>query len=394
MIDEYYKEIEALTDKVNSPILVRHIQSKEFFVKKVYPLYLTEKLEKLKQINHRHLPKIQELVPMENELWVYEEFIHGKNLKELMLVAPITPFTTEKILTIAENVTHALSVLHKRNIIHRDIKLTNIMISTDNVVKLIDFDAIRFYNGAKEQDTVNLGTMGFAAPEHFGFSETDERSDLYSLGVVLNVCDTHQYPTKEISQNPYLKPLITKSIKLDPADRFQTADEMNQAIQHQLNAFQNKQKASAPTIHLAKKKAQTTEKKVHYPSPQPKKTKFLHSIPGFRSNIYWKKVVAVCGYCFLLLCYIILAFPTKGNLRDGLLDCLHFTTIFVLPILFFSNFLGIRKKIPVIQPNRPSSKLVSYALLALIWFAFVGTLLQLTENLYSPSYVESRKDVE
>lgn len=62
----HYKEIEALTEKENGPVLVRNIQTKEFFVRKKYALTLQNRLEKLSLITHPHLPKIEEIVTSNN----------------------------------------------------------------------------------------------------------------------------------------------------------------------------------------------------------------------------------------------------------------------------------------------------------------------------------------
>ena len=229
----HYKELEPLTHKENSPILVRNTSTKEFLVKKRYDVSLYTNLERLKEINHPHLPKILEIVKNDQELWLYEEYIHGKNGNELLLQNQLTD--TQLILELGKAVTEALMVLHEKNIIHRDIKPSNIMVTNDGIVKLVDFDAIRFYDGSKENDTIHLGTIGFASPEQYGFAETDERSDLYSLGIVLNVCSTNSFPKEHLTTNPFLKELVVKATKIDPLNRYQTAAEMHTAIVTQLN---------------------------------------------------------------------------------------------------------------------------------------------------------------
>lgn len=73
--------------------------------------------------------------------------------------------------------------LHKNGIVHRDIKPSNLLLGADGHIRLIDFDAARETKTDAEQDTRLLGTKGYAPPEQYGFAQTDERADIYALGV-------------------------------------------------------------------------------------------------------------------------------------------------------------------------------------------------------------------
>ena len=91
----------------------------------------------------------------------------------------------DSIYHIISGVLDVLSKLGEMNppVIHRDIKPDNIMIDRDRKVYLVDFNISRELDGTKVRDTVAMGTRGFAAPEQYGFSESDIRTDFYSLGV-------------------------------------------------------------------------------------------------------------------------------------------------------------------------------------------------------------------
>lgn len=123
------------------------------------------------------------MIPNGNQLIVYEEYINGKNLADLMKAN--ATFEADEVTRLMLMLSDALTELHANAIIHRDIKPSNIMISSDGVLKLIDFDASRVFEVGKNQDTVNLGTIGYAAPEQYGYSQTDVRSDIYSIGVLM-----------------------------------------------------------------------------------------------------------------------------------------------------------------------------------------------------------------
>lgn len=112
-----------------------------------------------------------------------EEFIQGDTLGFLLQDALFFPEETKKIV---RQVCRALWVLHSIGAVHRDVKPENIILRGDNAV-LIDFDAARFHKPENSADTQILGTTGFAAPEQYGLSQSDIRTDIYALGVLINV---------------------------------------------------------------------------------------------------------------------------------------------------------------------------------------------------------------
>lgn len=119
---------------------------------------------------------------------------------------------------------YGLSHLHKLGIVHRDIKPSNVIRQSSGGFKLIDFDVARLRNTkVEDQDTVLLGTRGYAPPEQYGYSQTDRRSDIYSLGVTVDELLGEDY-------QGYLRPVIRKCRALDPAMRYQSVEEVIHAI--------------------------------------------------------------------------------------------------------------------------------------------------------------------
>ena len=95
------------------------------------------------------------------------------------------------------------------------------MISNNKVVKIVDFDISRIEKINQNKDTEVLGTVGFASPEHFGFSQTDQRADIYALGIMLYemITGTKPYPgtfsaetLNIIKKGKYIKPQCTAFI--------------------------------------------------------------------------------------------------------------------------------------------------------------------------------------
>ncbi len=103
-----------------------------------------------------------------------------------------TPAETRKITL---QLCNALWMLHKLGAVHRDIKPENVIVRGSEAV-LIDFDASRIFKSEMSHDTQILGTTGYAAPEQYGISQTDERADIYSVSVLLNIMLTGKHPSK------------------------------------------------------------------------------------------------------------------------------------------------------------------------------------------------------
>lgn len=118
-------------------------------------------------------------------------------------------------------------------VIHRDIKPENIILSPGGTPGLVDFDIARTYQPGRDADTVMMGTRSTAAPEQYGFAQSDPRTDLYALGVTLRWMVTGSYRPDALDGAPCparLKRLLRRSAAFDPADRFPTAASMGAAL--------------------------------------------------------------------------------------------------------------------------------------------------------------------
>jgi serine/threonine protein kinase len=126
-------------------------------------------------------------------------------------------------------------------VIFRDLKPDNVIVTPSGELKLIDFGIARFFKPGQTHNTVNLGTPGYASPEHGGKGQTDPRSDVYSLGVMLHQMVTGYDPTATPFTLPparslnatvpqYVEDAIRRATQLQPAQRFQTVAEFRQAL--------------------------------------------------------------------------------------------------------------------------------------------------------------------
>lgn len=182
--------------------------------------------EILKNLSHPNLPRILSVEQDGESCCVIEEFINGMTVADNLQNGL---YTEKGVRTVAKEVCSALDALHSRNIIHRDIKPENIMIDSKGDVKLIDFDAARIYKSYKSEDTSFIGTAGFAAPEQFGINQTDPRSDIFALGILMNVMLTGEHPSKKLYRGK-LTTIIDKCIKLDPNARFRNVRELHSKL--------------------------------------------------------------------------------------------------------------------------------------------------------------------
>ena len=177
----------------------------------------------LKELNNSHVPQIYRLIERDGNLIVIEEHIDGQTLEDFLIYRQIDETLAEKILI---QLCDCLEVFHAKNIIHRDLKPSNIMLTEKNTVKLIDFGIARLFKPENSSDTEFMGTRGYAPPEQFGlfdFGQTDNRSDIYSLGITIKTLLGDDY-------DGYLRKILDKCTVLEPIQRFQSAEELRKAI--------------------------------------------------------------------------------------------------------------------------------------------------------------------
>lgn len=108
------------------------------------------------------------------------------------------PFSEAEAVRLCISLCDALQLLHAQTppVIHRDIKPQNVIFTKEHTLALINFDAARRYQREQKRDTVFLGTQATAAPEQFGYQQTDQRSDIYSTGILLLFLCTGSYERK------------------------------------------------------------------------------------------------------------------------------------------------------------------------------------------------------
>jgi serine/threonine protein kinase len=173
------------------------------------------------------IPHIKKIYESQGKLIVDEEYIEALTLDDYKKRQPLTH---KQIISIMNQLLDILDVLHHHDpiIVHRDIKPENIYYDGEKII-LGDFDIARFYEAKHTVDTTILGSIGYAAPEQFGFSQTSVTTDLYSCGVLLNVLATGYMPSVSLVKGMF-RPIVKRATEINPADRYQSAKEMKRSL--------------------------------------------------------------------------------------------------------------------------------------------------------------------
>lgn len=156
-----------------------------------------------------------------------EEYVEGKRLLDLLSSKPLNNKIACKYVS---QICDALIFLHSIGIIHRDIKPSNVIIKDDGTAVLIDLSIARFIN-EQENDTQDLGTPGFAAPEQFGISQSSMATDIYGLVVLLNIMLTGSHPSIDLPKGR-LKKVVEKATSTQISKRYKDAEKFKRAIKH------------------------------------------------------------------------------------------------------------------------------------------------------------------
>ena len=232
-----YELMECLAhNEIGETLLVKERRTGELFVSKCYtgqaiPAGATES-SLLRSIQHESLPSFTGEYRNEKMICVVRGFVDGMPFDRYLQQNTLT---VRQIIDIIIQLCDILTFLHSQTppIIHRDIKPGNIVINEQGRVTLIDFGISRTYNENSQEDTRCFGTRYFAAPEQYGFTQTDPRSDIFSLGMLLYWMLTGKLDIEEAGRsisNRRLLAVINKCTAFDPKDRFKNASQVKDAL--------------------------------------------------------------------------------------------------------------------------------------------------------------------
>ncbi|MGH9604986.1 MAG: serine/threonine protein kinase [Terracidiphilus sp.] len=249
------------------------ISGREEAMKVLLPDYASEpelaarfvgEIRTLAVLEHPNIAQLRTAFQFENQLVMVMALVEGVTLESL---AAERRTSVEQVLEYSSQVLSALSYAHSRGVTHRDIKPANIMITSHGLVKLMDFGIAKSTEDLHlTRPGTTMGSIYYMSPEQVRGSTVDARSDIYSFGVTLyemltgrrpfqaetsfSVLNAHlkEAPIPPVQINPALPPALNQivlcAMAKEPTDRFQSADEMRNAIR----GVQRPAQAAAPAV--------------------------------------------------------------------------------------------------------------------------------------------------
>ena len=189
--------------------------------------------ERVREIDDACLPRVREVYELPDRLAVVCDYVAGTTVRER--VRGSGPMSVGEAADVAAEVCAAAGLLHARGLVHRDISPGNVVLADDGV-HLLDLGIARERTEGASRDTTRLGTWGYAAPEQFGFAQTDARSDVYSIGRLLGfmLCgveasdDSFDAAVGELGEAE--RRVIGRACAFEPSARYQSADELAAAL--------------------------------------------------------------------------------------------------------------------------------------------------------------------
>lgn len=333
------------------------------------------------------LPRVFEYYALEENNAVIMECVPGETLQAVVercgasfiLAADLFPRLCD-----------AVSEVHtkfKPPLIHRDLKPSNVMVSQENLT-IIDFGIARSFKRDGEEDTHHFGTRAYAPPEQFGFGQTDERSDVYALGMLLYFCLTGKTPDSTARKQGFsapqvplaLCPVIVRATELDPHARFQSAEELKRAFWDAAIAQTSKpaggegsKEESAATLpplfSAAAPPLQEEKREKQHRFPQADSVPFLARIP-LGVGIVWDIFVALILVLFFVIAFQLAFSPTPGytleacSLEYRLLFTLVTMVFIFVPVLYLmTDRRPLRRVFPALASVSLRKELCACALL-------------------------------
>ena len=194
---------------------------------------LRQEYDLLRGVRHPQIPRPLSYLEWEGAEYLVREYVEGVSLYEQ--VTDKGPLVADKIRSIALSLCQVLHYLHSQQppVICRDVKPQNVVLDSSGCCHLIDLGTARRHRPEKQRDTVFMGTQVTAPPEQFGYQQTDQRSDIYSLGILMRFLSTGNFapPASDIPPGS-LGRMIRRCTAFDPRNRYSSIQAVRRALKY------------------------------------------------------------------------------------------------------------------------------------------------------------------
>ena len=230
---ERFTLVECLAERLGVDTFVAIDDEGKHYVAKCYDKStwsVGERDTLLQSLDHPGLPVFSGSYENDETIVIVREFVEGVSLERH---ARENDLSEQQIVQLCVKLCDILAYLHHRDepIIHRDIKPQNVIVGSDGTITLIDFDIARVYRSENDTDTRFFGTVAYAPPEQYGFSQTDARADIYALGVLLRYLLTGSTrDNKNVHVYRPLAKIIARCTAFSPNERYASVDQVKKAL--------------------------------------------------------------------------------------------------------------------------------------------------------------------
>ncbi len=310
--------VSELTDTVN---LCLYKPKCKLYITKVIKPEEVGYYEIISGIEHPNLAKVEFIANTGSEYRAVREFVAGDCLADI--IESGKTFDERRAAKIIYDISSGLNALHEKSIVHRDVTPNNIIISNDGVPKIIDYGIARSFKEFKGKDTVIVGTPGYAAPEQFGFTQSNGRTDIYAIGVLLNVMICGKEPIEQLAEGRCRK-IIKKCIQIDPRKRYANMLELMRAIRVSTGVGDDDALKGYSDSLL---------------------DRIISAIPGYRTRKLPFIILASIWY-FIGGTSFVSVFSEQRTLGQYIGGTVANIFIIIVPLFCFHNFLDIYNKLP------------------------------------------------
>jgi eukaryotic-like serine/threonine-protein kinase len=347
MADVYLAEDEELGRRVAIKILNDRHANDESFVER-----FRREAKNAAGLSHPNIVSIYDRGEAEGTYYIAMEYLDGRTLKELLIARG--PMPIADAIHHTRQTLNALRFAHKKGVVHRDIKPHNVMVDGDGRLKVTDFGIARAGASQMTEAGAIVGTAQYLSPEQARGAAVDQRSDLYSIGVVLyemltgNVPFTGESPVeiamKHLSDTPRppssirpeippdLDMVVLRALAKNPDDRFQTAEEMDAELAHIADGGS----VTAITAVLSGTSLANAPTAVASPRRERRPSTYRYQEPPPRRRTIWPWLLAILG----LVAALLAGWFAYGRIQDTLSGS---ATVSVPPVEGIREHLAVQK---------------------------------------------------